>query len=318
MMAPWLGRARFAPPQPQPPRRLASDTREERLWRRVCPGLFAPGERPGALVRLVRHISVTPLAFVTLRNVDYQIYLNQILHTASATWLAHLVCIPINVALLFYALAVYVGPSAPLLLFAVLASWYVSMAATMRSLAWALVVLAVLAGLCGLGVTLARVAAPLGPWASPAAWMLVVSTLQAYSHLFEAHVPPRANFERHWLPLREFVWGSPALPLAARVRKLSWTPIGGVWGTFDEWYSSAKLLPFYLLELMWMCGYRPEQRAKHRARSLASLASGDPALDWVGVGGGASVAELPSAQRVACPPPSLVELAHAVAARTPS
>jgi hypothetical protein len=303
-MAPWLGRARFSPPQAQPPRRFASDTREERRWRRAWPGLFAPDEPPGLLVRLIRHISVTPLAFVTLRNVDYQIYLNQILHTASVTWLAHLVCVPINVALLFHALAVCIGPSASLLLFVVLASWYAAMAATMRSVAWGLVAVLVLAGLCTAGVVLVRVAAPYGRWANPFAWMLVVSTLQAYAHLFEAHVPPRANFERHWLPLREFVWGSSELPLARRIRKLAWTPIGGVWGTFDEWYSSAKLLPFYLLELLWMCGYRPEQRAEHRARSLASLASGDPALDWIGVGGGASVAELPSAQRVACPTPT--------------
>lgn len=310
---PWLGRSQFAPPQPQPPRRFASDTREERLWRRVCPRLFAPGERPGWFVRLVRHITVTPLAFVTLRNVDYQIYLNQILHTAPATWLGHLVCIPINVALLFYALAVYVGPGAALVLFGLLAGWYVSMAATMRSSAWALVAVAVLAGLCGAGLVGARVAAPLGAWASPAAWILVVSMLQAYSHLCEAHVPPRANFERHWLPLREFLWGKPELSIGQRLLKLAWMPIGGVWGTFDEWYSSAKLLPFYLLELMWMFGYRPEQRAKHRSRSLASVASGDPALDWVGVGGGASVAELPSSQRVACPPTSLAELAHAAA-----
>lgn len=295
---PWLGRSRFASPQAGPPRRFVSDTPEERRWRRVFPSLFAPAEQPGWFVRLVRHITVTPLAFVTLRNVGYQIYLNQILHTASATWLVHLVCIPLNVALLFSALAVYVAPGAALVLFGLLAGWYVLMAATMRGVAWGLVAVLVLTGLCGAGLVAARVAAPFGAWASPALWMFVVSSLQAYSHLCEAHVPPRANFERHWLSVREFLWGKRELPLRRRLLKLAWMPIGGLWGIFDEWYSSAKLLPFYLLELMWMFGYRPEQRAEHRGRSLAIVASGDPALDWVGVGGGASVTELPSAQRV--------------------
>lgn len=294
---------------------MATDTREEQMWRHALPSLFAPEGRPGRLVALVRHITVTPLAFVTLRNVDYQIYLNQILHTSALAWLGHVVCIPLNVALLFYALAFYLAPVAALVLFVLLATWYVTMAITLRNPLWAVVALAVLAGLCVAGVAAASRSSELGGWANPLAWIVVVSSLQAYSHLFEAQVPPRANFERHWLPVDEFLWGSPDMPLRRRLAKLAWLPIGGIWGTFDEWYASAKLLPFYLLELLWMAGYRAEQRAEHRARSLAILATGDPALDWIGVGGGASVAELPACQRVAPEPELPLEVLELIGSR---
>ena len=59
-----------------------------------------------------------------------------------------------------------------------------------------------------------------------------------------------------------------------------------------EWWASAKLLPVYLLGLLWMCGYHRSDRDRFRRITIEALASGDPALDWVGIGGGDSVAVL--------------------------
>jgi len=93
--------------------------------------------------------------------------------------------------------------------------------------------------------------------------------------------------------MREFMWGGEGrVPLWKRLANLSWTPIGTVWGTLDEWYSSAKLLPMFLLQLMWTFGYKPEQRREFREQTLEVLRRGNPALDWVGTGGGAFVGEL--------------------------
>jgi hypothetical protein len=298
-----LGRSNFARPTPGRPRRFVAETKEERLWRRGLPGLFAP-ERATALTKLVNHIGVTPLAHVTLLNLDYQIYLNKILHTSAGTWLGHVVLIPINVGLLFYALAIYAPFSGGgfalnggLVLLVLLTTWYAAMAARLRNPLWGGVVLAVLAGLWLLANECARLATSAGAelpiYFSPILLMLAVSLLLSASHLFERNVPPRANFERGWKPVHEFVWGdSEPLPLPRRVLRLAWTPIGATWGTIDEWWASTKLLPLYVLEIMWACGYKREQRDRHRATSLLALASGDPALDWVGVGGGASVREL--------------------------
>ncbi len=305
-LRPWLGRAMFAKPAPQAARRLVAETDEERFWRRWFPRLFAPGRSPTTTTRAISHVVVTPMAHVTFLNLDYQIYLNQILHTSAGAWLGHVVCIPINVGLLFYALAVYTGTGtgggfAPfainggLILLALLATWYGAMAARMRAGLWAAVMFAMLAGLWMLsnGCASLALAAELPWYLEPITLIVAVSTLQAYSHLFEENVPPRANFEGHWKPVREFIWDDPTkVSLGRRLIKLAWTPIGGLWGALDEWWASAKLLPFYMLELLWMCGYQRHQRDHFRQLSLTVLASGDPALDYVGFGGGASVVEL--------------------------
>lgn len=243
---------------------------------------------------MINHVGVTPLAAITFLNLDYQIYLNQVLHTAAASWIGHLILIPINVGLLFYALVIHTSTAAPILL-ALLAVWYVAMAIRMQAKLWGLTTLALLAGLWAVANIGAASALAAGmPWyLEPLTLIVAVSLLQASSHLFETNVPPRANFRNRWIPAREFLWGDPRrVSLGRRLARLAWTPIGATWGAFDEWLASAKLLPLYVLELLWMCGYQPDQRARVRARSLAALASGDPALDWVGVGGGSSVAEL--------------------------
>jgi hypothetical protein len=252
------------------------------------------------VTRVVNHVTVTPLAHITFLNLDYQIYLNQVLHTSAATWIGHLLFIPINVGLCFYALAVYAaGPSmlvnGGLLLLVLLLSWYVAMAVRMRARLWGVLSVTVLVSLWMLAnVGASRAIAAGLPWyLEPILLMIAGATLQAYSHLFEPNVPPRANFTRHWMPARQFLWdGRGQLPLRQRIARLAWTPIGGVWGTIDEWWASIKLLPLYVLELMWMCGYQRERREQFRRVSLTALASGDPALDWVGHGGAGSVMEL--------------------------
>lgn len=264
--------------------------------------MFAPERQPSRLTRAINHVAVTPLAHVTFLNLEYQIYLNQVLHTAGPTWLGHLLCIPLNVGLLFYALAVLAGPGAwpGYLLLGLLGFWYAAMAARMRARLWGLLSLAVLASLWALATHGAELALAASlPWyLHPLTLIVAVSLVQAHSHLFEQHVPPRANFTKHWLPTREFLWGDARrVPLARRLLRLAWTPVGAVWGTIDEWWASSKLLPLYLLELLWMLGYQRAQREQHRRRSLLALASGDPALDWVGIGGGRSIVELEQHER---------------------
>jgi hypothetical protein len=40
-----------------------------------------------------------------------------------------------------------------------------------------------------------------------------------------------------------------------------------------------------VLELLWALGHDPRRRAAARALSAAAIASGNPALDYVGTGG---------------------------------
>ena len=40
-----------------------------------------------------------------------------------------------------------------------------------------------------------------------------------------------------------------------------------------------------LLELLWLVGHDPARRAAGRAMSARAIASGNPALDYIGTGG---------------------------------
>jgi hypothetical protein len=306
---PWIGAASFVDLDAPRPERLVPPTREEAFWRRFCPSIFAPQGKPTLFARLVLHITVTPMAFVTFLNLHYQFYLSHLLHTTPQAWLSHAVCIPANVALLFYALALYapMGSSAPpfvnggLLLAPLLCVWYLSMAAKLRNPLWGAAACAIVGVLFLAGNDLARVAVdPAAPSAwSSTPWYLHplfliggVSVVQASGHLFEDRVPPRANRTDGWISMRDFVWGGDEVPLWKRLTKLSWTPIGTLWGALDEWYSSAKLLPLFLLQTMWALGYKPEQRRQFHTETLEVLRRGNPAMDWVGTGGGAFVIAL--------------------------
>jgi hypothetical protein len=56
-------------------------------------------------------------------------------------------------------------------------------------------------------------------------------------------------------------------------------------GTVDEIVASPRLLPVLLLELLWLLGYDPVRRAAWRTLSARAIASGNPALDYIGIGG---------------------------------
>jgi hypothetical protein len=43
--------------------------------------------------------------------------------------------------------------------------------------------------------------------------------------------------------------------------------------------------PVLLLELLWRCGHDPARRAAWRALSAQAIESGNPALDYIGIGG---------------------------------
>jgi hypothetical protein len=164
---------------------------------------------------------------------------------------------------------------------------------------WGVLSVGLVAGLWALGRAwgAARVGAELplsvegllaAPHLAPAPLVMLVSAaVQAWSHLPEPMLPPRINGDRRWIPLRTFLLGTPEQPLrlATIARRLAVVTFASAAGTVDEFIATPRLLPLHVLELMWMAGYRPEQRARWKAMSAAAVASGNPALDYVGIGG---------------------------------
>jgi hypothetical protein len=57
-------------------------------------------------------------------------------------------------------------------------------------------------------------------------------------------------------------------------------------GMVDEIWASPRLLPYNILRLMLAAGYAPSVREVLDDRARRGLANRNPALDYVGVGGG--------------------------------
>jgi hypothetical protein len=59
----------------------------------------------------------------------------------------------------------------------------------------------------------------------------------------------------------------------------------GPFGTFDELVASPRLLPVLLLDALWRLGHDAGRRDAWRAQANRAIASGNPGLDFIGIGG---------------------------------
>jgi hypothetical protein len=180
-----------------------------------------------------------------------------------------------------------------------LLAWYAAMAAAARLPLWffgaAPVVLALYAGAnvyYSLTFTLDEAArgfftpTPLAynPWL----YMGLSAALIALSHAPEPKLPPRAVEGVEWRGVSEYILGPAGRPTTPRERVSRGlrTAMFLVWGALDEWWAAPRLLPYNVLMAMFSLGYAPETRRRLAARVERALASGNPALDYVGIGGG--------------------------------
>ena len=151
----------------------------------------------------------------------------------------------------------------------------------------AAVVAALLWAACSLGASLTSSQLLLG--------VVVSGAVSSLSHAFEDHFPPRAGDPHRWITLREYLLGRDGarhrpVTVAGRAgRMAAYALIGWV----NEVWAAPRLLPYVVLRPMMSAGYAPELRAVLDDRARRAWASGNPALDYVGIGGGTFLA-LPS------------------------
>jgi hypothetical protein len=278
-------------------------SRGQLFWLRHLPAMFgADPQAPGPLARWWGIATVTPATNVTGLNLRYQAYLNLVFHRTRLARAGHAICMPLIVTAALAALCpVRLGSSSALpgLAFPVnaslpaaigLAAWWAVWAVKERDAVWGMCGVALAAALYALANVAyvvrpeaGGVAAPLG---SPVAWMLLGSLMQAGSHILEP-LPPRVSRSPYWIPVREYVFGPPHARNGARLvsRRCGQLAAQTVFGTVDELVASPRLLPVLLLEWLWRAGHRPQQSVTYRALAAGAIASGNPALDYIGTGG---------------------------------
>ncbi len=259
-----------------------------RLLRWLGP-LTTPRDGRGALPwRALRCFLVAPLTQLTFVSFDLQMFLFDVFHTTRVARAGHLLGM-LGVNLFAMALAAHATGSAwgGAALAALLLAWYAVVAREVRLWLWWASMVPVVAALLAAGVSLAPLSAR-----TLAAGLAASGAVISLSHSFEPLFPPRAGDPLRWLPAREYVLGARGAPTSAAVACARALRVGSfaLIGWFDEVWASPRLLPYNVLRLLMAAGYAPSLRAELDARARRAWASGNPALDYVGIGGGTFLA----------------------------
>jgi hypothetical protein len=264
-------------------------SRGQLFWARHAPALFGPVDG-GTLARWWRIATVAPSTNMTVLNLPYQAYLNMIFHRTRLARLGHAVCMPVIVTgLLALCCPVRFGPvnglaggpvNGSLPAAALLAVWWLAWAVKERDPWWGTACL----GLVAVLYVAANAAYALDR--HPLVWVLVGSLLQAASHAREP-LPPRVTRSPYWLGVGEYLLGTPGRrnPATVVLRRAGHLAAQLGFGTVDELVASPRLLPVLLLHALWLGGHAPDRRAVWTALAEKAIASGNPALDYIGIGG---------------------------------
>jgi hypothetical protein len=253
---------------------------------RWFPGLVSPPDGRGSLsARTVRAILVAPYTQLTFLSFDLQVFLFDVLHTSRVALAGHLFGMTaVNLLLLALVSSLTGSIWGGGLLALVLLLWYAAVAHSAGLHLWWLVMVPVVSALWGASTFFVDA----GPGA------LLLATLGAaggvsLSHATEPLFPPRAGDPLRWLTVRRYIFGPIEQPHSRGLTVRHILRVGAYpfIGLVDELWASPRLLPYNFLRLMLAAGYAPKTRQMLDERRDRAWASGNPALDFVGIGGGA-------------------------------
>ena len=257
--------------------------------RRWMPGLFAPEDGQGSWgARIVRSALVAPSTQLTFVNFDQQAFLFDVFHTSRAARIGHAVGMSgVNLFAMAAAIAL-LGPAAGVTAAGLLLVWYAVVARSAGLPAWWFATVPLVAALLAGAFGVLSLAGPHGAMVGGLG-VLASGIVISLSHAMEPLYPPRAGHPSRWMPIGEFVRGASAEErrpgrVVARIARVCLYPLG--LGVANEIWASPRLLPYNLLRLMLGWGYAPELRERLDDWAQRALDSGQPALDFVGIGGG--------------------------------
>lgn len=286
---------------------------EARRLVRTLGWLVAPADgTPRWFHRLFGFLCISPFTQFTFVSFELQAFLFNVFHTRLASRLGHLLLMPVVNFFVMVALAQlrlgphpvahgWAGPgvNGATLYALLLIGWYFAVARTERLFVWwALTIPLVLALALGadayychtFAIGAARTwYAPTPLLCSPYLWMAVASHLIADSHVPEPLLPPRLSNPWRWISLREYLFGTPDAPhgVGKVLLRVVLSALELLAGAVNEWWAAPRLMPYNWLILMFRLGYKPALWSRLKSQAERALASGNPAVDFVGIGGGA-------------------------------
>ena len=246
-----------------------------------------PDGRSGLVGRAALHGLIAPMTQLTFLNFDLQMFLFLVFHRSFVSRAGHGLFMATENLFLMAALRELplAGPvDAGLVHAVVLAVWYGVVARRAGLPAWyalTLPLLGVLYAASGPVGALCRSALGVSP-----AWLALGSAaLVALSHAAEPHLPPRTADPWRWVLISDYM-GEPGIGWARRAGRALRLVSLSLIGTVAEAWAGLRLMPYNWLVLMMRAGYAPARWAALQDHAERAWATGQPALDYVGTGGG--------------------------------
>lgn len=251
--------------------------------------------RPGPLGRLGLHFFIAPMTQLTFFSFELQAFLFVVFHRTRTAVLGHALFMTTENLFLLAALRGLTVAELPgvtldggLVYALLLLLWYGGVAFRAGLRAWFAVsapLVVALYGVAGPLGALCRDELHLSPW-----WGVFVSALLvALSHATEPLLPPRTVDPFRWVPLRPYVVAA-GIPLGRRLLRYAHIVIIFLLGIVAECWASLRLMHYNWLLVMMRLGYAPSRYAELRGWGERAWATGNPALDFVGSGGGTFLA----------------------------
>ncbi|MCP4442663.1 MAG: hypothetical protein GY810_27470 [Aureispira sp.] len=281
-------------------------SKEARFLLKYFGWLVSPKDGKGnRFSQLLRMIIVSPFSQLSLFSFDYQSYTFEIFHQTKVARITHFIC------MLFVNLLVIAGLSQVsffgntpttflnigLIYASILGIWYFIIAASQRLWLWGMVLVLVALAIGALGIYTGQTLLAGHPiqWLTleafynPWLWAIVSAFLMTISHIPEPKLAPRVTPNNEWVAVQDFVLDKEHKEnthIIQRIIRLAFFPF---WGTFNEFWASPKLMPYTFLAAMTNIGYAPKTYSKIQSYVSRALESGNPALDYVGIGGGSFI-----------------------------
>lgn len=273
---------------------FVAPSEEAALLLDLAPEIADPDEtEPKRLGSLVQRFLVAPFTQLTFLSFDLQVFLFRVFHTTPAARVGHFSGM---VAVNFFLMVAASKATASLewvdgggVVAAGLLCWYAALSAEARMPLWWWAMVPVVVALLVAAHGFLAITAGLDViWASPWLWLAFSALWISVSHAFEPKLPPRAGDRLKWMTVQEYVLGpdEQRKPLRVRIRNGFTVAIYPFIGAVDELWAAPRLLPYNFLMILFKLGYKPERRAEIEDHAARALAQGNPAIDYVGIGGG--------------------------------
>jgi len=250
------------------------------------PRLLAPSEGFGSTwSRWVRSFVVAPFTQFTIRSFDLQMFLFDVLHMSFIARAGHLVGMTAVNLFVMGALTQLGGPWLAAVYATFLLAWYRAVAREADLWGWWWVMLGIVGALWLAGLGLGSLDWPTWRYGLG---VFISGCAITFPHAAEAKLPPRAGDPHRWLSAYEYVFGTEASPTGWRERLRNGARIAAYpWiGLVNEVWASPRLMPYCYLRVMLAFGYAPQLKRKLDGHRDRAWASGNPAIDYVGIGGG--------------------------------